>query len=258
MKFRILSFSLLILAASCSNQKKIPEKVTEATTSEDVRILKPFEVNKGFEVADSEPNSALAALKLFIIRYNKKEKDFDLNDFKNKWQDFFDGNDIQKLGNPELEDWFEITGLLFQLTGDVKYAEELERVEFAFKNDNSERIGNLILPFVYTRNVDHVHVNLFHPAEINYEHTLKGNVRIWQETDYPKSGSVKLNFNLEERKYIEIFIRIPGWADGATVTVKKVKYVANKGSYCKIAKKWKEGDLVEIEFPIEKIPEYLK
>ena len=84
---------------------------------------------------------------------------------------------------------------------------------------------------------------------------MKGEVTFRQETDYPKSGSVKLYFGMTERRYIELFIRIPSWAEGTHVNVKGVKYFADPGSYCKILKKWKEGDVVDIEFPINKKPQ---
>jgi DUF1680 family protein len=62
---------------------------------------------------------------------------------------------------------------------------------------------------------------------------------------------------METKRYIELFIRIPEWAEEATVIEKGVKYVATPGSYCQITRKWSEGDMVEINFPTEKMPEYL-
>jgi DUF1680 family protein len=104
---------------------------------------------------------------------------------------------------------------------------------------------------VLTKNGDHIYVNLFNPVEINYQHSLGGEVTFRQETTYPESGSVRLHFDNAENRYIELYIRIPEWAEGTSVVVKKVKYFTQPGSYCVIAKKWKQGDVVEIELPIE-------
>ena len=57
---------------------------------------------------------------------------------------------------------------------------------------------------------------------------------------------------------MEIYIRIPEWAEGATVVMQNVKYIAPPGDYCEIAKSWINGDLVEIHFPVEKIPANFK
>ena len=130
-----------------------------------------------------------------------------------------------------------------ELTGEAIFAEVLE----TYQLDSSTR--DYTKPFVITKSIDHIHVNLFEPTEIKYDHTLGGEVQFRMETAYPNSGKIKFHFGMTERRYIEVYIRIPEWAEGTTVTVKKVKYFASPGSYCKIAKKWKEGDVVEVEIP---------
>ena len=70
-------------------------------------------------------------------------------------------------------------------------------------------MANYIEPFVLTKNGDHIYVNLFNPVEINYQHSLGGEVTFRQETAYPESGSVRLHFDNAENRYIELYIRIP-------------------------------------------------
>ena len=79
-------------------------------------------------------------------------------------------------------------------------------------------------------------------------------MEITQETNYPESGKILIKFKMENKRYIELFIRIPEWAEGATVTEKGVKYVATSGSFCQIARKWNEGDFVEVNLPVDKMP----
>ncbi len=133
----------------------------------------------------------------------------------------------------------------------------MEKIAFLGIGETISENKRIVAPYVFTKNTDDLFINLFTPATINYEHTTKGKVKVEMETNYPKSGKVDLKFGMTKRRYIEVNIRIPSWAAGTTVSVKKVKYVAPPGGYCKIAKKWKENDLVEINFPMENKPDYL-
>ena len=152
--------------------------------------------------------------------------------------------------------------MLLEVTGNAAYAQELEETVYQssklFSETEFDEIEKLLIPWIFTKNVDHIHINLFANATIKYEHTMKGAVEITQETDYPKSGKILIKFKMQTKNYIELFIRIPEWAEGATVTEKGVKYVAPPGGYSQVIRKWDEGDFVEVILPMEKMPVYLK
>lgn len=265
MRARILFFFLIvILFVSCKMQHKFPEPVTRPVEPEIVNLKDGF--FSGFEKGDDSQNKKSGkeiypeSLVSLQDEYITKDERFDLRKFEEEWQNFRNetASDIQE--KEAIQKWFEITGLLFQLTGNAVYAEELERIAFTnfFGTANESELESMIGPYIFTRNVDHIHVNLFIPAEISYNHSLGGDVGITQETDFPRSGSIKLHFSMETKRYIEIFVRIPGWTKEASVEVKGVKYFAVPGNYCKVAKKWKEGDVIEIEIPLADKPRYLQ
>ena len=193
-----------------------------------------------------------------MVIFNKKNNDFSLSSFENQWEQFYKIANDKTLNEINTSKWFKINGTLLQLTGDARYAEELEKLMYTGIPGDSLQVTNWLAPYIYTKYVDHIHVNLFAPSEISYEHSLYGKVKIWQETGYPPSGNLQIHFSMEKERYIELFVRIPEWAEGATVIVHNVKYVTHPGEYCKIAKEWLEGDIVEIHFPMNKSPGYIR
>jgi hypothetical protein len=75
-------------------------------------------------------------------------------------------------------------------------------------------------------------------------------VTIDEETDYPFNGSVKLTINTEKTVRFPIDLRIPGWADSVSIRFKnKTIKVKNLSSY-KIKERWRNGDQIFIELPM--------
>ena len=76
-------------------------------------------------------------------------------------------------------------------------------------------------------------------------------VTISEETNYPFNGSVKLTVNTEKAVRFPIELRIPGWADSVTVKFKdKFIKVKNVSTY-KIKERWKNGDQIIVEIPMQ-------
>jgi len=76
-------------------------------------------------------------------------------------------------------------------------------------------------------------------------------VTIIEETEYPFSGNVKLTIGTEESVRFPIELRIPGWADSVTINYKKKTVVAKGGSHFRINEKWKKGDQITLDIPME-------
>ena len=257
MIFRILIFVSFLFFISCSEKKQFPDFISQTVETENISLNTQLPI---FSTPKSN-NSKIEDLdKLIIIQNQLIEKDleFDLEEFKLTWNQIQKENDFRNANSEELKSWFEVSGFLMEITGEAIFAEEVERIALYGIGETIAKSKKIVAPYVFTKNTDNLFVNVFTPATIDYEHSTKGKVKVEMETNYPKSGKVDLKFSMTKRRYIEVNIRIPIWAVGATVTVKKVKYHALPGSYCKIAKKWKEGDLVEINLPLENKPEYLR
>ncbi len=76
-------------------------------------------------------------------------------------------------------------------------------------------------------------------------------ITITEETDYPFKGSVKLTVNTNKAVRFPIELRIPGWADSATVRFKNnIVHVKNASTY-KIKERWRDGDQIFIELPMQ-------
>ena len=251
MKNIFLLFSLIPLFLSCSHEKQFPDYLTQKVSKEQLTANLPDTMSGNFK-KDSRHVSYQSAdclnqVTTSVNYYIERNPDFNFKRFVINWNECKDEITYSDLNEMELEKWIEATGLLLQLTSDARYAEELEKI---FYHTSSNTIKKEVAGYAITKNVDHLHVNLFIPAKIQYEHSLKGSVSMLMETSYPEKGKVDLIFNMEKKRYVELFIRIPSWAKDAHVTAEGVKYLAPPGGYCKIARQWKEGDSVQIIFPL--------
>jgi len=75
-------------------------------------------------------------------------------------------------------------------------------------------------------------------------------VTITEETDYPFNGSVKLAISTEKSVRFPVYLRIPGWADSVIIKFKKKTVVVKGASEYKINEKWKNGDQITLDVPM--------
>jgi hypothetical protein len=76
-------------------------------------------------------------------------------------------------------------------------------------------------------------------------------ITITEDTNYPFNGSVKLTISTEKAVMFPIDLRIPGWADSVTIVFKNKKVVVKGGTEYRMAEKWKNGDQISLEIPME-------
>lgn len=76
-------------------------------------------------------------------------------------------------------------------------------------------------------------------------------VTITEETDYPFNGNVKLIITTDKPVRFPVELRIPGWADSVTVRYKNKTVAAKGGTEYKINERWKNGDQITLEMPME-------
>ncbi|MBE7169429.1 MAG: glycoside hydrolase family 127 protein [Williamsia sp.] len=83
---------------------------------------------------------------------------------------------------------------------------------------------------------------------------LKGGaaVKLTQETDYPWDGLVKIRLEEVPGAAFSLFLRIPGWSDGAQLQVngKAAAVSVTPGEYAEINRTWKQGDVIELRLPM--------
>jgi DUF1680 family protein len=76
-------------------------------------------------------------------------------------------------------------------------------------------------------------------------------VALKQETDYPWDGRVKITVASAPAGEASLFLRVPGWAAGATVTVNGERQGVTAGRYAELSRTWKAGDVVELDLPMK-------
>lgn len=136
--------------------------------------------------------------------------------------------------------WTELNANLVKLSGEVRFGDALENILYGKANVFvSEK---LIKSVIYTHVFDQIYINIIGASSVDYQHTTGGNVKIIQETNYPRGYEMTLKSECNDLRYMDVFIRIPSWAINPSVTHGNVKYVAIPGEYCQISRKWETGD----------------
>src|SRR3990172_7048478 len=87
-------------------------------------------------------------------------------------------------------------------------------------------------------------VNLYTPAQANLSVAGDVPLAIRQETDYPNSGRVRLQLDPARPVKFPLQLRIPAWAQGATVAVngQRVGGAVKAGKFFELDREWKPGD----------------
>jgi len=94
-----------------------------------------------------------------------------------------------------------------------------------------------------------LYVNLYIPSTLQW---TERHVTVQQTTDFPKEDYTRLTIKGSGK--FDIHVRVPGWATkGFFVKIngKEQKLQATPGSYLKISRKWKDGDVIELKMPFQ-------
>lgn len=77
-------------------------------------------------------------------------------------------------------------------------------------------------------------------------------VRLTETTGYPFDETVRLTLATDDDVAFPLYLRVPGWAEGSSVTVNGTDFdVTNAaGKYIRIDRKWSNGDVVELKLPM--------
>jgi DUF1680 family protein len=80
-----------------------------------------------------------------------------------------------------------------------------------------------------------------------------GRVKLTQETKYPWEGDVRIAVSPEKNCSFDLYLRIPGWCHAEpVVSINQEKQLLGRPEkgYLKIARTWKEGDVVRLHLPM--------
>lgn len=177
--------------------------------------------------------------------------------------------------------WIQLNRELLAITGQARYAEEIERsayndllgaqapdgenwVYYSYANGrrihtnywrcckSSGAMALEELPAVAWAHDDAgVVVNLLGPGEARLPLPGGGSVRLRQRTGYPFDGSVHIEVESDAPAHFRLRLRVPAWADGATLAVggePAAGVVA--GEYADVERTWSPGDALLLALPM--------
>ncbi|HEY6448672.1 MAG TPA: beta-L-arabinofuranosidase domain-containing protein [Acidobacteriaceae bacterium] len=105
---------------------------------------------------------------------------------------------------------------------------------------------------IYLKGDRSLHVNLFVPSHVawNVEDTP---VEVEQATDFPASDTTTLTVRPERPLKFSLKFRVPGWTEGASVSVNGEKQAieCRPGTWAAVNRTWNTGDRVEIHLPMK-------
>ncbi|MDD4778079.1 MAG: glycoside hydrolase family 127 protein [Fermentimonas sp.] len=186
--------------------------------------------------------------------------------------------------------WIKFNQQLLRLTGEAKYADEIEKTFYnallgAMKPDGSDwakytplsgqRLegseqcgmglnccnasgprGLFTIPkTAIMQSEEGAYVNFYIDGTYNLKTPENQSFVINQVTDYPASGKIDLNIEINKNENMEIALRIPSWCNNYKVYVNNV--VENEtggvlpGNFLKLNREWKNSDKISIEFDMD-------
>lgn len=111
--------------------------------------------------------------------------------------------------------------------------------------ESSTKLQNSI--YFKSKENDALYVNLFVPSTLNWE---ERKISVEQKTNYPKDDEAKLVIKGSGK--FDLHVRVPGWSTkGFFVKINGIeqKHGAKPGSYLRLSRTWKDGDVIELKMP---------
>jgi len=181
--------------------------------------------------------------------------------------------------------WLQFNAQLLRLTGEARFAEQLEHVilnqlfgaqrcdgsawgyyvQMEGKKPYSSTLDGhcclssgprgvaLIPSFAVTTDADGVVVNLFDAGAAKLNLRDGTPVTLTTDTRYPSEDRIRLTVETATQKPFAVKARIPAWCGKSSVRVngKVVSAAAGADGYVAIKREWKKGDRVELRFKLE-------
>jgi DUF1680 family protein len=175
--------------------------------------------------------------------------------------------------------WMQLTQFLLELTGDVKYADAMERLMinhvFAAQScdggglryhtppngtkpagyfrrpdcctASGHRMISLLPTFLYAEGEKGLYVNQY----LESEYAGK-DIRFQVETQYPESESIKIKISSAVSAEQKLHLRLPQWCNRPQAKLNGMPLIGlQPGTYMSLSKQWEEGDIVELTFPMD-------
>ena len=158
-----------------------------------------------------------------------------------------------------------LDGKRFLYTNPLSYSDNLpfkqrwskERVEYIKLSNccppNTVRTIAEVSNYAYSISDKGVYVNLYGSNNLSTKLEDGSVIKLTQQTEYPWEGSVAITVSESKKSPFSIFMRIPGWANSAKVSIngKSVDVDIKSGQYLELNRNWKKGDQIVLNLPME-------
>ena len=101
----------------------------------------------------------------------------------------------------------------------------------------------------YLRDARGVYVNLYIPSTVRWTHD-GAQVALTQKSDYPYDSHVQFEVKTSKPVEFAVNLRIPSWAQKASIAVNGKREAAQVGSFARLQRQWKNGDHIDVELPL--------
>lgn len=180
--------------------------------------------------------------------------------------------------------WLQVTQTLLELTGDVVYADAMERLlwnhVFASQSADGDtyryhtppngvkpegyyhgpdcctssghRLVSLLPTLLYGKDERGVFINQYTTGVVEARLPDERVVRLRQETLYPEKSDVRVVVEAAPGGPFAIRLRLPGWCENPRISVNgKPVSGARSGTYVALDRVWSVGDEIRLELPME-------
>jgi DUF1680 family protein len=135
--------------------------------------------------------------------------------------------------------------------GSVKQFGNPDMTGFTCCNGTAIESSTKLQNSIYFKSKDDqaLYVNLYIPSTLEW---TERHVTVEQTTNFPNEDNTRLTIKGSGK--FDIHVRVPGWATkGFFVKINGAaqKFEAKPGSYLKISRTWKDGDILELKMPFQ-------
>lgn len=114
---------------------------------------------------------------------------------------------------------------------------------------NLERTFASLPGYFYSTSKDGLYVHLFDNCKLDWHLEDGTALQVTQKTNYPWDGNVDIVVSPAKPAEFAVFLRVPGWSDGAQVTVNgQAAPGAAPGQYLAVRRRWAPGDAISVKF----------
>jgi DUF1680 family protein len=116
---------------------------------------------------------------------------------------------------------------------------------------NLERTFGSLPGYFYSTSADGIYAHFYDNSELNWHLENGVSLKVTQKTNYPWDGDVEITVTPAEASEFTFYVRIPGWADHAQVSMNgKDLAGAKAGEYLPIRRRWSAGDVIQLKLEV--------